>query len=137
MNCVLQRKNYGLYGITGTLSDDSGNEIAVTLEHSFPQPDGSFVPKVAPAIYSCARGIHRLTNLHAFETFEIENVPSFQGQPVSGILFHQGNYNKDSEGCVLLGISLGVGCILDSIPAFERFMKLQEGIESFLLTILA
>lgn len=134
MDIKLTRTAYNLYGVLGELRDESDTLICYTLEHAYAEGD-SFVPKLASGTYTCQRGIHKLSNLNPFEAFEVMDVPWFQGAPVSGILFHVGNYNKDSEGCVLLGMQRGVGCILESREAFEKFMSLQEGVDSFTLTV--
>lgn len=42
-------------GILGTLSDDAGQQLAVTLEHSY-----GGVPKLPSGAYICERGRHRL-----------------------------------------------------------------------------
>jgi hypothetical protein len=131
MNLKLIRQTFALYGIEGELFDDKGLHVCFTLEHAYEQPDGSYQPKVPPGIYVCQRGRHRLEGMNnSFETFEITNVPGH-----TNILFHKGNYNNDSEGCVLVGAALGVGCILESAIAFGSFLQLQEGLESFTLTV--
>lgn len=132
MNLFLDRKQYTLYGITGQISDSSGNFLFVTLEHAYQQLDGSFLPKVAPGAYTCVR--HPPQRLH-YETFMLQNVPPFMGAPVDGILIHVGNYNGDSIGCILLGQALGTGMIEDSQKAFDAFMELQNGCENFTLIV--
>jgi hypothetical protein len=134
MDLKLIRKAYTLYGIFGEIRGPSDELICVTLEHAYKEGD-NYVPKVAPGTYTCVRGVHKLSNLNPFEAFEVKGVPSFQTCAVSGILFHIGNYNRDSEGCVLLGMGKGTGCILESREAFDKFMALQEGVDSFTLQI--
>lgn len=126
MNLTLTRKSFELYGVFGELSDEDGNVVAVTLEHSF-----SNSPKLPVGTYECVRGEHKLHNLNPFTTFEITEVPGH-----TGILFHKGNWNNDSEGCVLLGSRIGIGCILESSAAFNKFMELQQGVDSFLLVVI-
>lgn len=69
-----------------------------------------------------------------FETFEITGVPGH-----SNLLFHWGNFNQDSEGCILLGertAEEGNGeMITNSRAAFARFMGIQAGIGSFDLIV--
>lgn len=133
MNLKLVRKVRALYGITGALSSLSGGDpIAVTLEHAYQQPDGTFLPKLAPGLYTCER--HPPNRLH-YETFMVKGVPPFMGAPVDGILIHRGNWNRESEGCVLVGTHLGTGCILESEKAFDQLMELQKGIEQFQLLV--
>jgi len=131
MNLKLIRNKFELYGIEGELFDDKGLHVCFTLEHAYEQPDGTYKPKVPPGFYQCQRGQHRLAGMTAsFETFEITNVPGH-----TNILFHKGNYNNDSEGCVLVGSAFGTGCILESAIAFGTFLQLQEGIDSFTLSV--
>lgn len=122
-------------GIFGHLSTDNAVPFGVTLEHAFPQPDGSYAPKIPTGTYTCQRGMHQLHHMtDPFQTFEVLNVPGH-----TGILFHVGNYNTDSDGCILvgsdLGISQGIWMITRSADAFERFMNLHEGQDAFTLTV--
>lgn len=131
MNLVLTRKYFRPDGIFGVLSDENQTPLAVTLEHSY-----QGVPKVPPGVYTCKRGLHSLPHRTPFETFEVQNVPDH-----TGILFHMGNFNCDSEGCILLGHQIqinpesGLHWIDMSITTFLEFMKHQEGVDEFLLTI--
>lgn len=134
MNMKLIRKTFGLYGIVGELQDDTGKLFCYTLEHAYPSLNRHpFQPKVAAGVYVCGR---HPPNRLPYETFELANVPPFQGAEVTGILIHVGNYNKDSEGCILLGLSLGAGCITDSKLAFDKLMEAQSGVETFTLTVI-
>lgn len=127
MDLTLKRTEFSDDGIFGELSDITGKRIAFTLEHSY-----SKVPKLPPGQYVCRRGLHRLEGMtDPFETFEIEDVPGH-----SDILFHVGNYNKDSQGCVLLGRGRMGPMLKFSRFAFEDFLKLQAGFDEFTLTVL-
>lgn len=85
--------------------------------------------------------MHRLHGMtEDFETFEVLGVPDFQGNPVTGLLFHWGNWNKDSEGCILTGeaeTSSAQGMMVTaSRDKFAAFMQLHEGEDTFQLTVL-
>lgn len=132
MNLTLSRTHFDKDGIFGILTDEIGFTLALTLEHSY-----DLLPKLPNGEYVCQRGPHRLHGMTSdFETFEVKNVPGH-----SGILFHWGNYNKDSDGCVLLGSSrtpldlVGTPMILNSRKAFAEFMSVLKGIDSFTLTV--
>lgn len=118
-------------GIFGELMAKDGKFVAYTLEHSYDNK-----PKLADGTYTCVRGPHRLHGMtQDFITFEIKGVPNFNGLPVTGVLFHWGNYDKDSEGCVLIGSSETPTMITNSRQTWSDFMKSLDGIDSFLLTV--
>jgi hypothetical protein len=132
MNVTLIRNKFSLYGIFGVLTC---NEFkCVTLEHAYPDVHcpGFFQPKLAPGTYTAVK---RKSPKFGYNVFLIEDVPPFQGAPVQYIEIHRGNYNKDSEGCVLLGEELGTGCILESEKAFNAFMELMENADTFTLSV--
>lgn len=55
-------------------------------------------------------------------------------EPRTGIFIHVGNYPKDSEGCILVGLSQSRDFVGNSRDAFERLMhKLPK--ESFTVEI--
>lgn len=128
MDLVLRhysKREAGIFGIIDT------ETRFYTLEHAFPVPDNGYLPTIPNGTYTCVRGKHRLEHMtEDFETFEITGV---QGH--SKLLFHWGNWNKDSDGCILLGDSLADDMILHSKVAFAHFMALQEGLDSFVLTV--
>ncbi len=130
MNLTLKRNRIDLYGAFGELLDEKNILVCVTLEHAYPVGLKDFAPKLPSGIYKCVRGMHCLLGKNPFITFEITGVSGHVG-----ILFHCGNTNNDSEGCVLLGSERGTGCILDSRVAFEKFMALQENVGEFTLTV--
>ncbi len=129
MDLTLVRKEKNEFGIFGLIPELE----VVTLEHAYKALWGSCIyrPKIEEGIYHCIRGLHRLARMiHDFETFEII-VPGH-----TDILFHVGNINNDSEGCVLLGTSnYKDEEITGSKIAFDLFMRAQIGIDSFKLTV--
>lgn len=110
--------------------------LAVTLERAYPNSGtNSFQPKVPPGTYTCVRGLHQLEHMNApFQTFEVTGVTGH-----TGILFHVGNTQNDSIGCILLGSSMHwdghTELILNSKVAFNRFMALQKDQNSFQLVV--
>ncbi len=121
-------------GIFGILTTDTGEFLCYTLQHAYQFSPEILLyhPKVPIGTYTCVRGIHKLhPDSQEFETFEVMDVPGH-----TGILFHCGNTNADSDGCILLGINQIKGSeILKSKLAFQQFMKYLEGVNSFNLTI--
>lgn len=135
MTFKLNRKSSSIDGVFGVLLDAQDNEAAVTLEHAYEQPDSTYKPKVPVGVYICKRGQHQLEHMtQPFSTFEIMNVPNH-----TNILFHVGNYNHDSDGCVLLGEyvleSAGEKVITHSKITFDRFMNLLRNENEFQLTV--
>ena len=126
MNLLLKRIDFTPDGIFGELQDESGKALYSTLEHSY-----ACMVKVPVGTYTCQRGTHQLDHSpKPFETFEIIDVPGH-----SGILFHVGNYNADSDGCVLLGLRREGSMLVGSRLAFDGFMGLQKGIDQFTLIV--
>jgi len=131
MNLKLIRSARNSGGIFGKLLDENDLEVAVTLEHAYQTYAHDWMPKVPRGVYTCQRGPHRLKNMtEDFETFEITGVVGH-----SNILFHPGNYNDDSEGCVLVGQAVSGNMITESKITFEKFMALQEGVDTFTLAV--
>lgn len=95
---------------------------------------------MAPGTYNCTR---HAPNRLPYETWELQNVPPFLGNPVSAILIHVGNYNNDSDGCILVGRrvvsnpdSPSENMITSSKNTFNRLMDLTKDLNSFTLTIM-
>lgn len=135
MDLILVRKQYRSDGIFGQLSDVAGEFVCETLEHAYPAQDQDrLFPKIPAGTFDCVRSLHELHSGDPFITFEITGVPGH-----SGLLFHWGNFNKDSSGCILLGSLMadegGHQMILHSRETFHRFMEAQKGARSFTLTV--
>lgn len=69
-------------------------------------------------------------------TFQVANVPDR-----SAILIHPGNTIKDTDGCLLVGFTIGQleqePAILQSTKAFDRFMQKLKGIDVARLSIVS
>lgn len=103
--------------------------FAVTLERQWlnNKPSISCIPA---GNYICKR-----VNSPKFgDTFEITGVPGR-----THILFHKGNVDNDSHGCVLIGEKFGIlgadSAILDSKGGFNEFMAILKDVDEFNLTI--
>lgn len=138
MDLILKRDDLSANGIFGEILDSRNSLLFYSLEHAYDSGlgNGTFEPKIPPGTYTCVRGQHQLAHMSfPFETFEITKVPNY-----IRILFHVGNYNNDSEGCVLVGTSRSLNssppCITKSQIAFNKFMALQNNINEFKLTVL-
>lgn len=137
MNMNLTRTDFLESGIFGLLEAEDQSLELVTLEHAYAViPDSmsssaTYAPKLPIGSYTCVRGQHTLEHhLTPFDAFEVMGVPGH-----TNILIHIGNYNADSAGCVLVGLNRKDDMITLSKQAFDLFMELQEGIDSFQLTV--
>jgi hypothetical protein len=136
MNFTVVRDEFREDGIFGKLLDGNGKQIAVTLEHAYLNEDGSYAPKLYPGVFVCQRGQHRLEGMSSdFTTFEITGVKGH-----TDILFHWGNFNRDSAGCVLLGKDVVTGdanskMITSSKITFNAFICDLDGIDTFDLIV--
>lgn len=135
MDLTLKRERFLSTGIFGTLTTTQFDTfVAKTLEHAYPDVINGWKPKVASGIYICQR---HPPNRLPYETFMLQNVPPFQGQPVDGILIHILNYDSESEGCIGVGNQTDANytMILNSKTTFNSLMDLQVGVQTFQLTI--
>lgn len=141
MNLIMKRNLYRADGIISEVFDESGNKVLTTLEHAYSDGAGEWEPKIPPGVYDCVRGQHQLLHGGTFETFEVAGVKNH-----SGILWHHGNWNEDSEGCILTGDAMisapdpafggaARDLVTNTNPAFMRFMAMQMGCDQFQLTV--
>lgn len=133
MKWQLKTTDYRIDGIFSELLSEDGTRVGATLEHAYPSGDG-FLPKLPRgATYTCVRGQHQLEHGAPFITFEITGVPGH-----SGILFHVGCFNQDSNGCVLVGdmvVKPATWWINRSRDTFEKLMLALDGVDSFDLEV--
>lgn len=149
---VMQRSD-GIF--SKVTRDDTGEQVFVVCEHAYLQPDGSYLPILQPGVYTCVRGMHNLpgsvvNNMQTFiqfETFEVLGVFDAQGSKHTGILFvHFGNWETDSNGCSVCGSGFAVSAnphdgmkleemVVNSRSTFTLFKGLQQGVDTFQLTV--
>lgn len=126
----LTRKQFREDGIFSELTDQDGKVVAQTLEHSY-----NNLPKITNGTHKCVRGPHRLHNMtEDFITFEVTGIVGH-----SDLLFHWGNYNKDSDGCILMGETVAetnkIEMVTNSRATFAKFMASLDGVNEFELTV--
>ena len=108
---------------------DGGRPLALSLENPW-KNNHPYISCINRGIYICKR-----VNSPKFgNTFEVTRV---NGR--THILFHKGNVEADTSGCILVGQSFGTlggqPAVLNSTLAYENFMARMEGHDIFTLTI--
>lgn len=125
-NMILTRAYIGEDGAFGMLSEVGKAPFCLTLEHTY----DDLAVKIPVGTYLCKRSFF---NRGGYDTFEII-VPGH-----TRLLFHKGNMEDDSDGCVLLGMQFGKlggkSGILTSAVAFQFFMIRQNSVETFTLEV--
>lgn len=100
----LTRRSSTPQGTLGELTDGQGNHVCFTCELPWDAnlPDKSCVPIGTYTVIPHNSSAHP-------DVWELQNVPGR-----SGILIHNGNTEKDSLGCIIVGNILGM---LNGLPA--------------------
>jgi hypothetical protein len=123
---ILQRLSSNDICTLGVIKDEKNNPFMDTLELPWlnNQHNISCIPT---GIYNCARTIHPKHG----EVFQVMDVPDR-----NDILIHVGNFPKDTNGCILVGLSFtSEASIGESRIAFKKFMDRLDGVEKFTLKI--
>lgn len=123
---LLQRTYSGPVATIGDLhSQAEGAPRLQTLEN--PWRGNGHDSSIPTGMYVCKR----VMSPHFGDTFEVANVPNR-----SHILFHAGNTEKDTLGCILLGMRTnGVDAIYDSRIGVKKFLDFLAGVNEFALEI--
>ena len=85
-------------------------------------PEGEYVCKVVENRHLSTKTIP--------VTYEVMDVPGR-----SGILFHVGNTEFDTHGCILLGLGVSGRMLSNSRSAFYGFLDALKGEEEFVLCV--
>lgn len=128
MNFVLKRVAYLPDETLGVLLVDNIPKFT-TLEDPW-KDNAKNISCIPTGNYTCSR----YQSGKFGPTYIVDHVPGR-----SGILFHKGNTNKETQGCILVGRSYGTilesPAIISSYLAFNDLLSILEGIESFSLKI--
>ncbi len=119
-------------GVFGRIQSAQGEVDLDTLEHAYLSDSGTYTAKIPAGIYQCER---YLSLKRGYEVFRLLDVPGSTYDEI-----HIGNFNHDSDGCILLGIGIQTlssheRMLVHSQNAFEHFMAYQDGVQRFSLTI--
>lgn len=145
MKAILYRSVSCVFGTFGTLYlyDDQGKKVGtfVVGEDDWldNKPQKSCIPD---GTYTC----RRVQSPTFGNTFEVTSVPGR-----SAILFHAGNTEEDTKGCLLVGTRFGMlkvkdedtagnpvvekWAVVESAKAFKEFLALLTGVSQFTLEI--
>ena len=128
MNLTLKRVSTGEQGTFGSLLHQN-IPLVQTLERQW-LDNAVGVSCIPEGAYTC----RRVQSPKFGNTFEVINV-----EDRTHILFHKGNLDSDSHGCVILGKQNGAlgedRGVLSSKQGFNEFMLLLEATDEFELTI--
>jgi len=116
------------YGTFGILKINKA-VFCVTLEPK-DEENQPFISSIPAQQYIC----RRIVSPKWGETFEVTNVPLR-----AYVLFHPGNIQDNTEGCIILaqyfGKLMGDRAVLNSGKTFQAFMEVMKGYDDFHLTI--
>lgn len=106
MKWTLIRKQYREDGIFGELTSADGVHFLVTLERAYKITDEHY-PKSVEFYPKIQEGIHSIAMYASPKHGGI--VPMLNSKDDQGHFFeiHVGNYNDDSDGCILVGLAEG------------------------------
>lgn len=132
---------FGVFGWLLLIDDLGGKEIFAVAEDDWLDNQKN-ISAIPVGTYRCKR----VQSPRFGPTFEVTGVPNR-----SAILFHSGNTEEDTEGCLILGEAFGslrkgdedmVGrpvvdkwAVKDSKTAFRRFRDATIGLQEFQLTV--
>lgn len=128
---VLKRIASRSDGTFGVLMMDGNLPFAVTCERAW-QNNEKMVSCIPAGTYLCKR-----VNSPKFGwTFQVMEVPDR-----SEILFHKGNRDDDTKGCIMTGESFstwddGSVSIAQSGAAFDEFMSRLKGHDEFMFQVI-
>lgn len=128
MKWILLRKSYTEKGIFGELTSEDGNHFLFTLEHAYKICDeispGSveYYPKIPTGLHRCVSYNSPKHNMIVPLLDNLED-PFDQDRKFE---IHIGNYNEDSDGCILVGLAISLRCqmLTSSKQAFKKLMEI-------------
>lgn len=109
-----------------------GVPFLCTLERTY-EVDGLQKIKIPSGRYRCTATVFHTAKPDPYRTFEIMDVPN-----CSRILFHIGNDEEDSEGCVIVGDSFGPHdqpSVRRSLLGFQKFWAVVGERSEFVLEV--
>lgn len=127
MDLTLRHISKSKDGIFSNIFDINNDLFCVAAERAFLSSDG-YVPAIPDGIWICQR---RFSPKFQYDVFEVLNVPGHKY-----IEIHIANYPQlQLEGCIAVGTTIDNLMITESEKAFHKLMALQEGLNTFQLTV--
>lgn len=115
-------------GCFSVLLSENGWPLLVTCERTF----DDIRPVIPAGVFTCKR---RMFNHGGYMTHEITGIVGH-----ADVLFHRGNVEADSLGCVLTGLTFGVlngmPAVLSAAAGFERYWAVTKDYEQFELEVI-
>lgn len=126
---TLKRLSHNSEGTCGVLLFNQA-PVILTLENPWLENVRN-ISCIPTGLYECKK----YSSKRIPQTFQVTNV-----RERTSILFHKGNTQDDSRGCILTGTKFGTLngklAVLESREAFRKFRKLVCDWDKFLLNIL-
>lgn len=104
---------------------DGAMPFALTLEPPWVD-NAKDISCIPPGEYYC----ESINSVKFGYTFKVQDVPDR-----TNILFHRGNWEKDTKGCICIGEQFESNGVLASAKGFKEFTYRLRGCESFTLDI--
>jgi uncharacterized protein DUF5675 len=108
-----------------------GIPFATTLERTYELAGKQQFTKIPTGIFPCRSRYYLRGN---YDTYEVMEVPGH-----FALLFHKGNVENDSDGCILVGQGYGnvyqKPGVIRSMDGFHEFMRRTEGKPEFFLRV--
>jgi len=124
MEIVVKRRNFTDKSSIGNLYID-GTLVCFTLEDKTRGVNEPKVPGQTAIPYGRYEVVIDMSNRFKKLMPHILDVPNF-----TGIRIHSGNTDKDTEGCILLGMNKGYDVVTNSRAAYDVFyVLLEKGLE--------
>ena len=121
MEIVVQRKESDQDSTIGTMSIN-GEFFCYTLEDPVREVK---IPNVTAIPEGRYEVIINFSNRFQRQMPLLLNVPNYEG-----VRIHYGNYSKDTDGCILLGMTEGKDFIGQSRNAFKDFMEVLSQVST-------
>lgn len=109
-----------------------GKPVCCTLELPW-RDNRKRVSCIPPGNYRCERcklKRYRITGTQILNAWEIMDVPDR-----TGILIHTGNWESDTEGCIIIGTMFNGESITQSKVAHKRWLECVKAVDEFQLTV--